>query len=314
MEGFFPYRYRCPPSFLSTCKIEMSGSGSRKLRDNDADAITFTSQLQGSQSSSATTTTLIILNSPIFGSGSNGNGYSNPCFDKLWTQSHRRVCADGGANRLHKYNPALVPDLIRGDLDSLDPNVKAYYESRGVKIERDPCQDTNDLDKALQACCTNESNDRDKNTNSTRTTILIYGAFGGRFDQEMASMQALYKWGPKFSYQIYLYSDETCAFLLPGDHQQTHIRLPFYGDANPTLTASSSSSSMGEGPTCGLIPLGTKCDECVTDGLKWDLDATMPLEFGGLVSTSNRLMKPVVSIRASHPLVFTAELLPQHGR
>ena len=290
----------------------MSVSDSSKLDDNDADAITFTSQLQGSKSSATTTTTLIILNSPIISNGSNGN--SNPCFDKLWTHSDRRVCADGGANRLHKYNSALVPDLIRGDLDSLDANVKAYYESRGVKIERDPCQDTNDLDKALQACCTDESSYRDENRNSTRTTILIYGAFGGRFDQEMASMQALYKWGPKFSYQIYLYSDETCAFLLPGDHQQTHIRLPFYGDANPTFTESSSSSSMGEGPTCGLIPLGAKCDECVTDGLKWDLDATMSMEFGGLVSTSNRLMKPVVSIRASHPLVFTAELFPPNGR
>ena len=60
-----------------------------------------------------------------------------------------RYCADGGANRLYdrfvKPGNALrdvggavehcaavdyLPDLIKGDFDSLKPHVKEYYESR----------------------------------------------------------------------------------------------------------------------------------------------------------------------------------------
>jgi len=40
--------------------------------------------------------------------------------------------------------------LIIGDLDSLDPKIREYYEnSMGVRVERDGDQDSNDLDKAL---------------------------------------------------------------------------------------------------------------------------------------------------------------------
>ncbi|CAN0438080.1 unnamed protein product, partial [Ascophyllum nodosum] len=47
-----------------------------------------------------------------------------------------RICADGGANRLHDSFDAdspgererYVPDMIVGDLDSLRPEVAAFYE------------------------------------------------------------------------------------------------------------------------------------------------------------------------------------------
>lgn len=65
---------------------------------------------------------------------------------------------------------------------------------------------------------------------------------------------------------------------------------------------------VAEGPTCGLIPVGCRCDSIVTSGLKWDSDGSMPMEFGGLVSSSNRIMEKVVTVKASHPIVFTAEL------
>jgi len=225
-------------------------------------------------------TALIVLNYPI--------PTKSLLLDHLWKTSGTRIAADGGANRLYEYSKELIPDRIRGDLDSLDPSVRAYYETRDVSVEQDFCQDTNDLDKALQVLNAEEI-DR----------VVIYGAFGGRFDQEMASFAALYKWAPHFSGQLYLYSDETCAFLLPAN-VECGIRLPFYDNQQPLI--------IGEGPTCGLIPLGCRCDSIVTSGLKWDLDGSMPLEFGGLVSSSNRIMEPTVKIVASHPIVFTAEL------
>ena len=233
----------------------------------------------------------------------------NPWFDKLWEVSNERICADGGANRLYNYSKDYIPNRIRGDLDSLDPMVKKYYQEQNVLVEQDPCQDTNDLDKALQVCCTAGSSGENGDTTTTSCRVVVYGAFGGRFDQEMASFAALYKWSPQFNYQMYLYNDETCAWLIPAN-EKCEIRLPFYDTHNlEDDDGTTIQEIIGEGPTCGLIPLGCRCESIVTTGLKWDLDGTMPMEFGGLVSSSNRIMKPVVTVFTSHPIIFTAELL-----
>ena len=88
-------------------------------------------------------TALVILNSPI-------QSPPSLVFQHLWDSSSFRVAADGGANRLYDFNSSLLPDAIRGDLDSLRPNVRAHYEERGVSVTRDCDQNTNDLDKALQ--------------------------------------------------------------------------------------------------------------------------------------------------------------------
>jgi len=230
-------------------------------------------------------TALIVLNYPI--------PNQSPLLDHLWKTSGTRIAADGGANRLYQYSKDLIPDRIRGDLDSLSPSVRSFYENQQVSVEQDFCQDTNDLDKALQVLVQEDDS-------TTVDRVIIYGAFGGRFDQEMASFAALYKWAKFFGGQLYLYSDETCAFLIPAN-TECEIRLPFYDDCHQ-------SQPLGEGPTCGLIPLGCRCESIVTSGLKWDLDGSMPLEFGGLVSSSNRVMESSVKVVSSHPIVFTAEL------
>lgn len=121
---------------------------------------------------------LIILNTPIQSRGGCNNTnarsdgtacttLSGTVLGVLWGSSTYRVCADGGANRLYdatvitamlggedggtvdasaaaKYE--FLPDLITGDLDSLRPSVRRYYESRGVPILRVDDQDYHDLD------------------------------------------------------------------------------------------------------------------------------------------------------------------------
>ena len=290
-------------------------------------------------------TVLIILNYPI--------PELSPIFHHIWESSTIRIAADGGANRLYDYSKSMsksksgrsskeeenenekeeedlyIPNRIRGDLDSLKPNVRSYYENHpthNVIIEKDACQDTNDLDKALQVVCCSDDDDDDNDDDPTTTgddghsrhrpvdsysrRVIIYGAFGGRFDQEMASFAALYKWSSKFNYQLYLYSDETCAFLIPANIH-CHIRLPYHENNNNNNNNNNNfeeENMFGEGPTCGLIPLGCRCESIITSGLKWDLDGTIPLEFGGLVSSSNHIMEPIVKIFASHPIIFTAEI------
>jgi thiamine pyrophosphokinase len=214
-----------------------------------------------------------------------------------------RVCADGGANRLFDATGGgndYIPDLIRGDLDSLRPTVQEHYAGLGTRVEEDPDQDTNDLDKCLQIVGSEWLNH-----NCCDHRVCVYGAFGGRFDQEMASIQALFKWREVFHNRLFLYDDRTSAFLLSQD-VVNEIRLPFYGEMHTKHP-----KDLGDGPTCGLVPIGSKCDVVKTSGLKWDLDGSVPLEFGGLVSTSNRVMDPVVFVESSHPLIFTAEVY--HG-
>lgn len=276
---------------------------------------------------------LIILNTPI-------STPPGPIFTKLWDISSLRICADGGANRLYhgthnmhsngsststtSTSPSsnrneFIPDLIKGDLDSLDPAVQQYYESVGVKVERDPDQNSNDLDKALSAIRDYKHQiadiDEDDIFDQRPVQVYVYGAFGGRFDQEMASIQALYRWKDEFNHQITMYTDETCALLLK-PNVQNRIYLPFYSDKlngtenenNGNRGEEVNNVNVGEGPTCGLIPIGCRCDKVETEGFKWNLDGDTPLEFGGLVSTSNRAEQRMLTVWCSQPLVFSAEI------
>jgi len=249
--------------------------------------------------SAAVETVLVILNSPI-------EKPPSLSFQTLWKSSLFRVCADGGANRLYDASNKLIPDAIRGDLDSLRQDVRDYYEDRGVCVEEDCNQDTNDLDKALQLI---HARREEIFGTATNRRVCVYGAFGGRFDQEMGCIQALFNWSETFDNKLFLFDDNTCAFLLPAVIRN-EIRLPFYGES--PANEEEESDLIGEGPTCGLIPIGHRCEFVHTTGLKWNLEGSS-LEFGGMVSTSNRAMGKVITVQASHPLVFTAEMSSGKG-
>jgi len=276
--------------------------------------------------SGTTKTALVILNSPI-------RRPPSPIFDRLWSISHFRICADGGANRLYDATnqddndveneddrttkTSYVPDMIRGDLDSLLPDVSSFYQQKGVIVQRVADQDSSDLDKALEAVLnwyTSQATNTDGGdaTTDQRLNVYIYGAFGGRFDHEMSAIGALYRWGPSFQNRLFLYDDGNCAFLLPPDTEvQIRLPRPDGGDAHDDGDDGGGerpATMVGEGPTCGLLPIGCRCDAVTTTGLEWNLDGLTPLEFGGLVSTSNRVVGEVVTVRSSHPLVFTAEM------
>jgi len=227
--------------------------------------------------------------------------------------------------------------MIRGDLDSLRPAVSSFYRTAGTTIECVPDQNSHDLDKALQAVqnwidgspSTNDDDaDDDADDDNNATVVYIYGAFGGRFDHEMSSINVLYRYAARFRNRLVLYDDENFALLLPAD-TRNEIRLPLVPppssststtidddgddddtDGDGTSTSECPPTTIGEGPTCGLIPIGCRCDTVQTTGLQWDLggDGLSSTEFGGLVSTSNRVVGEVVTVQTSHPLLFTAEM------
>lgn len=215
--------------------------------------------------------TLILLNSPTFTGGT--------VLETLWERSSVRICADGGANRLHAYDSMKIPNVICGDLDSLTPKVQKYYEDTSggdCQVISAPDQNANDLEKSVHLVA------------STTRQVHVYGALGGRLDQEMASFHALYSFLSKGKH-LALYDEENVAIVLPAN---TNCILNF-----PINTI------------CGLIPLAYPCESVTTSGLHWDVNE-QKLELGGdLISTSNHFDSNTVHVHTSHPLLFTAQLL-----
>mmetsp|Transcript_62351 Transcript_62351/g.138875 ORF Transcript_62351/g.138875 Transcript_62351/m.138875 type:complete len:107 (-) Transcript_62351:125-445(-) len=104
----------------------------------------------------------------------------------------------------------------------------------------------------------------------------------------MANLNMAYRY--KGFRDFFLLSEHSIAFVLePG----SHVIEP-----NPEA----------EDGTCGLIPLGGRCDGVRTTGLQWNLYGDRPLEFGSLVSSSNRVVGPMVTVTTSAPLLWTTSL------
>jgi thiamine pyrophosphokinase len=168
-------------------------------------------------------------------------------FESLWSRARLRVCADGGANRVHDAPsagaavPRALPTLIAGDLDSIRPDVLRAYAGQGVPVVHSTCQDTTDLEKCLRllllsgrvdaevtvatavsSACDPVDAERvafqryweDRQVDTThpfdeltavaasgqsdprpvsQRPIILYGAFGGRFDHSLAAINVLHK-------------------------------------------------------------------------------------------------------------------------
>ena len=158
------------------------------------------------------------------------------------------------------------------------------------------------------------------NEPTNKYTTFIYGGFGGRFDQEMAVVNSLCVWGKKESFQrtnLLLYDEQTCAFIIPQLPMKTEICIKFPGvdsvnEDEKIIQQHNCHVGIGEGPTCGLIPIMGRCEKVITTGLQWNLNGDVPLEFGGLVSSSNRLINDLVTIETSSPILFTTEIIVRH--
>ncbi len=246
---------------------------------------------------SSTTIALVVLNveQPAMpGSYANNNHSSEPphsdarLFRKLWQAAAIRLCADGAANRLHdsldpRTRAEMLPTAIRGDLDSLRPDVAAFYEARGVPLQLVPDQDTHDFEK-----CVRYLEDHPKLGSASDLSVVAFGALGGRLDQTMANINMLYRF--RSFKRFVLLSSHSLAFLLPAG-----------------LNVIEPNFDLEEG-TCGLIPLSGRCEGVRTEGLKWDLAGDRPLEFGSLISSSNRFVGKEVTVESSTPLLWTSSL------
>ncbi|KAF9335661.1 cAMP-dependent protein kinase subunit, partial [Podila minutissima] len=222
-----------------------------------------------------------------------------------------KICADGGANRLYdlmktdEERAKYLPDFIRGDFDSLRDNVKDYYVSKGVQVqkleeqystdfmkcvelvrERDPIHSTLAQQQGNHDTTTTISHEQQLNRN-LNLGIVALGGSGGRFDQCMSSIHHLYIISRER--HATLVSDESIIVVLEaGTHEITcNIEI--------------------EGPTCGIIPVGSSVAHLTTTGLRWDIE-NWETSFGTQISTSNALTGPNVTIHTDAPVVWTTEV------
>lgn len=231
-------------------------------------------------------TGLIILNSPI-------SDYNY--FLRIYEHASFRLCADGGANRLHdlalRAHPDLtwqealrkiLPDAVHGDLDSLEDSIGKRYEGLGVAVTKDPDQYSTDFGKAVKVVAEKLPNIRD---------ILVFGSVGGRVDQGIGLLGELYREQISRHPEVrfWLFSESSVTTLLrPGT---TLIHTPLEGGLIER--------------NIGILPLYGP-GKITTKGLEWDVEDWLT-QIGGQVSTSNHIMAPQISITTDIEMLFTVE-------
>lgn len=264
--------------------------------------------------------TLILLNGP---------GSLEPICSR-WHHFDAVICADGGANRLYdslhldpQRREQLVPTHIKGDLDSLRPEVARFYQQRGCQVVRDEDQDCNDLEKCLALVQEQQEEEQERQRKEGRDKedkerqaeegtaatpaeagaagrgkeVVVFGAFGGRFDQQMASINAIHKrsFGGSSHTDTANSGDAPSSSSAASSATQSASRgisrVLLLGEGNAATILRRGKHTLSlcplEGPGCSLLPIGSPV-VASTRGLQWDLDGTT-LAFGGLVSTSNRV-------------------------
>ncbi len=184
------------------------------------------------------------------------------------------IAADGGTNHLQKMG--ILPEVIVGDLDSVDDDVLNALISAGVKIERySEDKDETDIELALRYA-----------VELKPAAILIVGALGGRLDQTLANLSILTD--PALS-GIDVRLDD-------GVEQAFFCRATAAKGGQTEVRGRS-------GDTVSLIPWHGPVEGVTTDGLQWPLyaETLYPEKARGI---SNVMLSESASVRIQSGLLL----------
>ena len=224
---------------------------------------------------------------------------------QLWNHASFRVLVDGAANNWFKLSQVRkenitepIPDLITGDFDSINPDIRKYYEAKVpiCQVIETPNQDFTDFTKALQQIPKNILKQKDIEE------IYTFAEYGGRLDHIFGFFETLFQARniPKLP-PVFIVSSYTTDWLLqPGKHS-----ICLHDDSVHTLKQDFHTDNQNN--HCGIIPIGETCTEMITTGLKWNINRKQNLAFGTLVSTSNEFIDKVVIIETNKPVIWTME-------
>ena len=192
------------------------------------------------------------------------------------------ICCDGGVR--HLQQTGIKPDVIIGDMDSIDPVQLEGYSRQNVKIIKYPVgKDFTDTELAL-----------DYAINLKPEAVYIWGALGGRIDHTLANVLLLEntKALPIKTCLI----DEYCeAFLLSGD-----------------VTFNESA-----GQTVSLIALSPQVEGITLRGFLYPLDdAVLKMGESRAVSNIINVDEAKISVRSGSLLVicyWQKDIFPEAG-
>jgi thiamine pyrophosphokinase len=178
------------------------------------------------------------------------------------------ICADGGVQ--HALALGLTPDVVIGDLDSLDSDLQARLEGEGCQVLVHPTRkDETDLELALRYAADHGLDE-----------ILILGALGGRIDQTLANVLLL---------------------ALPElEGVKTRIAA---GDQEMFLIRGQALIKGRVGDTVSLLPIAGDATGITTEGLEYPLQRGT-LRFGATLGVSNVLTAPVARVQVERGLLL----------
>jgi thiamine pyrophosphokinase len=134
----------------------------------------------------------------------NGEYGEIEAYRKVFRIGDTILCADGGAN--YAYELGLKPDCIIGDLDSIKPEVKKYFETCQVDFHKySPRKDFTDMQLVLSTALELGADE-----------IVLLGTLGGRLDHTLANLYSgidLVRKGIKLSH----YAPECCIHIINQD-------------------------------------------------------------------------------------------------
>ncbi len=174
------------------------------------------------------------------------------------------IAVDGGAN--HCFEMGLIPNLILGDFDSIEPHVLEAFSN--VSKQHYPSnKDKTDLELAIEYVY-----------HSQTEKIIAFGALGGRTDHILGNLILLSRYPGK----VFLEGENETLFVIPG---KVELSLPV-------------------GKTLSLIPLNGPTKGIDTAGLKWPLkNGTLNKQFIG-ISNETTTPKVTISVREGDLLCF----------
>lgn len=109
-----------------------------------------------------------------------GSAVNYKTIKELFEEADYIICADGGATHLSKVN--LIPDVIIGDLDSIEQEVLSLYGGKEVEFKTFPAKkDKTDFELSI-----------DYALELGASELIITSATGTRLDHTIANIMLLY--------------------------------------------------------------------------------------------------------------------------
>lgn len=193
-------------------------------------------------------------------------------YSSLVRKADLLICADGGTNSA--LARGWRPDIVVGDMDSLDDNAVAYLRSCGCELIRYPrAKDETDLELALSEAVQRGA-----------TNITVLGALGGRIDHTLANILLL---------------------ALPA-LSEVSVRI-LEGDTEIVLVRGETEIRGRVGDTVSLIPIAGDAVGVTTEGLEWALHGGT-LRFSLARGVSNVMISRTARIKLREGLLLAIHM------